>query len=263
MRWSNEFEENWELVSSPEEEAAALFSFDRRLSVLCDAIRHREIPADLVVHINALRESLRLRHTWTTLAITDVLCCDSARTLELSVGRISTHAYAVEAVLRIESELEVGNADLIKSDFETFGLRFSTDPGWNVFDIRGSIIGIAPSYLQLSGPEGVGTERWQYGTAFRVRRLRVPGDIDLAQTVSRFSHLPGLLGDVVSERNTSLLGQKAKVWSVDSAGDWQFEIFVSLVGEYAIIVDYGCPKSSSEWCSVLNESVDRIELIAS
>jgi hypothetical protein len=258
LRWSTEFEEVWLLTKSVEEEAAALLALEKRLLPLCAAVESIEFSENHSSILLGIVDALKIRHTWVTLAVSELKCCGTAHTDDLEIGRIGTHRYIEEVVSSMTAQF--GSNDLVERivTLDGLGLVVNLQDGWLLRDRGVSAELLAPVADQGSSLSGLGPASWGRGVATRIRKFKLPSASSLEEVVTRFSHVPTIHGEVAGEESSTVLGLDGHKWESVSDSGWVTYVLITHDNSYVYITEYGCSGVDIEACGRVENQLARI-----
>jgi hypothetical protein len=211
-----------------------------------------------------LRENAKTRHSWVGVAVEQILCCGTAVDTEVEAGNVQTLAKLQELSdgaeeLQLEYDAQPSETRVFIDD--ALGLELSVGEDWLVSSSGLSPIFHAPLELNEVGIEGLGPESWALGTSLRIRRLRNPGPLDVAEASARFVGLISRQGDIESVDEIELDGLSALRHQLDSASPtWSASVTVFVAGDFTYFIESGCPVSVSRACSSVDEIVSSLRL---
>lgn len=244
--WSDEFNSDWASDLSEFEQAKKLQVFGSRASFACDAVAHIDaVPPEATGFDSQLREAIRVRHAWVTLAIAELNCCENAITEETDIGNYNTSSLVAEipdAVSDIVQQYSVPRPDTGNIFIESIGVELEPSDGWFLSGSSLSPVLIAPFELNGQDISGLGPERWQLGTAIRIRRLRNPEPLDVSESSSRFEAIITRQGRVDSSSEITLAGISAVQHVLQPVHEsWEATVTVLVDGDFTYFVEWGCP----------------------
>jgi hypothetical protein len=259
--WSNLFETEWAVADSPEREAAALFKLNQRASSLCKSVRTVESALSADGLLAQYKEALRIRHSWSNLAIEQLLCCGSGRTADLEKGRDSTAKYVASTTeFVLQTLIDVGSLPSLQV-LEGVGVIYQPEAGWLISDSAGSALLIAPIDLQKDTVDGLGPLK--VGTGIRIRRFALADQQTLDEAVLRFGHLPKSIGEIRDHRASVIFGIDVETWVSESDLGWVTELSIGVDEKHVYIVEVGCPPTLVDKCSSVSHFLDSMVLLGS
>lgn len=260
--WSENFERLWGYDLSHQQQSAALSILNTNISRLCDAVEILNPDPSLQPVDTLLRESVRSRHAWSSLAIEHLVVLGSSRSEFIDVGRKSTH----EIILELQTTLEdLGAAHIageVVIELPQLDLRLDLPEQWILGGTERQPLILAPYQLQVIDQQSVDSSTWNFGTAARIRRFRNFGQTTSGESAVKFVGLASSLGDVVSSSSVHMFGVDAVSTRIfNEETDMMFDVLIAVAGDHTIIVDYGCRSQYEIHCDAVADVVAGIEIV--
>ncbi len=255
--WNDAFNSEWSASLKPSEQAEVLQVLGSRASLACDAVaRIANVPIEAAGFDALLREAIRVRHAWAGSAIEQLVCCGNGVSTETDIGNSDT--LKVVAQLPVESAALIQQYDastresLMLSD-SAIGIEVAVEVGWLISADGLSPLLLAPFELNRPDRSGLGPERWQIGSAVRIRRLRNPEPITALQASSRFTALVTQQGSVAMTEETSVGGVAALRHILSPEHQlWSSAVTVLVAGDFTYFVETGCPSDVTGACDAVD-----------
>ncbi|MDG0866439.1 hypothetical protein [Candidatus Lucifugimonas marina] len=262
LSWSEDFENLWVYDLNPQQEAAALNTLSLNTSRLCDAVELLEPSLEFLPVDELLRESLRSRHAWSSLAIEHLVTLGSSRSEIIEMLRKSSHGLISE----VQSALEDLSATRIRSDVEIelsqLDLRFVLPERWVLGGTERQPIILAPYELQFVDQRSAVLGTWEYGTAARLRRFRNFAQTTSSEAAEKFVGLANRLGNVVNSSSGLMFGVDTISTQIfNEEVDMTFVQLIAVAGDYTFIVDYGCQSEEKRFCDAVADVVEGIRIV--
>ena len=259
----------WELDMEVAERAALLADLSGRWAFLCDATADVPTLQEFNAQRLQLAEQLLYFGGWIV---------DAASSLRTSDG-----SGAPELIDRLESSLSslqdlASNAadpmDYGVVDSES-GIRFSAPDGFEVivaFPV-GWVVTMKASELVLANPselkfglgESILNDRWTYGTAIRVRRLRNPSPTTAGEASQKFALIRNLFGEASAVKQILIDGFGADGYrsiSTDDEQQWVHVAVITVAGTFTYIIEGACSTGLDSCPNQVEGLLGRIAIVA-
>ncbi len=263
--WAITFPEDWSSSLSSGEQVEALQVFGIRLALGCDAVsRISYVPPEASEFDLAMRNALSRAHDRVVVAVDEIASTGDgiSPSTDLSVHEGSS---AVGDLLTVASELmseqRVVLSEARRFADEAIGIEATLGEGWVVSADGLSPVLLGSSETNSTGITGLGPERWQLGTAVRVRRLRNSEPIDVQEASSRFGSLISQQGSVDMVEETTF-GSTAALRHVLSPtlDNWGASVLVFVEGGFTYFIEAGCSLDVANSCEATESMAMAIEV---
>ena len=249
------FSDAWAERLSVREQSEQIQALATRMTLACDAVSIIElVPPEATVFDANLRRVISERHAWVSSAVNDLnngLGISEAvearnRVTFIELSRVSNEADV------LAGEHGITPVELLRYTNEPLGISLDLPLGWVVSADGLSPVLMAPFAQNLSALPGLGPDRWQLGTAIRVRRLRNSEPIDAQQAGERFKSIIERQGPVERVEEVSLEGNPALLHILaPEQADWSATVTVLVLGDFTYFVETGCPATLPGACEAV------------
>ncbi len=264
--WSESFNSVWSSDLTGTQEADLLQVLGTRAAQACDAVRQiTHLPPEVTGFDSLLRQAARTRHAWVGVAAEQLECCGAASSSVIDVGNIETSDVVDQLAVESASLLERYNSQPAEPPVlvdEAFGIEILPRRGWLTAADGLNPVLFAPFELNRITVSGLGPDRWQQGTAVRVRRLRNPETLDAETASSRFIALITQQGSVSSVETVEVDGvPAARHILAPEDPRWSATITVFVAGDFTYFLETGCPSEVDGACDATNAVATSLKLI--
>lgn len=251
--WNSEFVAGWSPELAYSQQARALDMLGGRVAIACSAAaQFRNVPLEALGFDALLRDTARVRHAWVDAAANGLKCCDNAVSPDIDTGNTNTSAMVSSLLTSAESLIDEYDVTVPSMQWlidPALGIEIAGEEGWMISADGISPVLHAPAAMNRRDVTGLGPERWQLGTAVRVRRLRNPESMTTEEASSRFNALVTQQGSVGSVAEVAVSGITALRHNLSpELESWSASVTVFVDGEFTYFIETGCPTEVARAC---------------
>ena len=260
------FKSFWAETGTVDEQAGQLHTFGNLLSQLCSAISLVDVPYEVTGELVGVAEALRVRHAWMNVALEELLCCESAHTEFLDVGRRATGKLVESSAENVRAAIDgYLNQPIVSTDRLVENSRFqmsiltATDAVVvrNGLDILISI----PDEADVLDPASLGAGRWLFGSALHIKRLRNNLPVTVEEAAESYAGIINRDGGAVPADSLDVQGVDTISYKLSVLGeDWDESISIFVSNGFTYFIEIKCRNDIADQCESVVRTAKSIKL---